>query len=275
MLHAPISIQTPCLLEDDLHLVKHMKSLVKLIARQTLPAPVHRWLGTQLHGDRYLPPVGVVSFGSLRRVKPISRAFGYDRGLPIDRYYIENFLAHYANDIQGRVLEIGDNSYTRRFGGDRVTKSDVLHIMEGNPEATIVADLTCADNIPSDSFDCFILTQTLHLIYDVRTALKTLYRILKPGGVVLATFPGISQLAHDQWGDYWYWSFTTRSGRQLFEEVFPAANVKVETYGNVLAAISFLQGLAVEELRSEELEYRDPNYEVLITVRAVKPEVTS
>lgn len=250
------------------------KKQLKLIARQTLPTPIHRWIGTQFRGHTYPPPVGRVSFGNLRRLTPISREFGYDRGLPVDRYYIENFLARQADDIRGRVVEIGDNSYTRKFGGDRVTKSDVLHVVEGNPEATIVADLTCADHIPSDSFDCFVLTQTLHLIYDVKAALKTLYRILKPGGVVLATFPGISQLANDQWGDYWYWSFTTQAGRRLFEEVFPKANVKVETYGNVLAAISFLQGLAVEELRQEELDYRDRAYEVIITVRAVKPEVT-
>jgi SAM-dependent methyltransferase len=216
----------------------------------------------------------MVSFGCLRRLTPISREFGFDRGLPVDRYYIENFLARQADDILGRVLEIGDNSYTRKFGGDRVTKSDVLHVVEGNPKATIVADLTSADHIPSDSFDCFILTQTLQFIYDVRAALKTLYRILKPGGVVLATFGGISQIANDQWGDYQCWGFTTLSARRLFEEVFPTANVKVETYGNVLAAISFLQGLAVEELCQEELEHCDHNYELIITVRAMKPEVT-
>jgi ubiquinone/menaquinone biosynthesis C-methylase UbiE len=134
-----------------------------------------------------------------------------------------------------------------------------------------VGDLTCADFIPSDTFDCVILTQTLHLIYDVRAALKTLYRILKPGGVLLATFPGISQISNDRWRESWYWAFTNLSARRLFEEIFPSANVRVEVCGNVLAAIAFLHGLAVEELRQEELEYRDPHYEVSILVRAVKP----
>ena len=103
-----------------------------------------------------------------------------------------------------------------------------------------MADLTCADHIPSNSFDCFILTQTLQFIYDVRAALKTLHRILKPGGVVLATLAGISQIANDQWGDYQCWSFTALSARQLFEEAFLTENIKVETYGNVLAATAFL-----------------------------------
>ena len=141
--------------------------------------------------------------------------------MPIDRHYIENFLARHKPDIRGRVLEIGDNGYTRRFGADQVIKSDVLHVSEGNPEATIIADLTSAPQIPSDSFDCIILTQTLQLIYDTRAALRTCYRILKPGGILLATFPGISQIDSGEWGNSWYWAFTALSARWLFEEIFP------------------------------------------------------
>lgn len=248
------------------------KQQLKQIAQQILPIPIHRWLGTQVLGDKYRPPVGMVDFGSLRRVTPLSREFGFDRGLPIDRYYVESFLSCQAADIRGRILEIGDNSYTRQFGGDRVTKSDVLHVKEGNPDATIVGDLTNADQIPSDAFDCLVLTQTLHLIYDVRSALKTIYRILKPGGVALITFPGISQISNDEWKDCWCWSFTSISTRRLFEEFFPSTHVKVECFGNVLAAIAFLEGIATEELTSEELDYYDPQYEVLITVRVVKPK---
>lgn len=218
------------------------------------------------------PKVGKVRFGSLRRVEPISRDWGFDRGLPIDRYYIEKFLAKHANNIRGRVLEVGDDSYTLKFGSDRVTKSDVLHVAEGNPKATFVADLTCADHIPSDTFDCVILTQTLQLIYEVRSAIKTLYRILKPGGVLLATFPGISHTVDKDWGDYWCWNFTTLSGRRLFKDAFSADNVNIEAFGNILTAISFLHGLAAEELTQEELDYYQPGYEVTITVRAAKPE---
>jgi SAM-dependent methyltransferase len=208
----------------------------------------------------------------LRRLAPISDEFGYDRGLPVDRYYVESFLARQDEDIRGRVLEVGDDSYTRKYGGSRVRVSDVLHVVEGNPQATIVADLTRAEHIPSDAFDCIIFTQTLHLIYDVHSAVQTLHRILKPGGVLLATFPGISPTpkAYELGG--WYWALTTQSARRLFEEVFPARNLGITAYGNVLVAISFLHGLAVEELSQEELDYCDPDYEVLITLRAAKPE---
>jgi SAM-dependent methyltransferase len=217
-------------------------------------------------------PVGAVHFGSLRRLHPISRVFGSDRGRCIDRHFIEGFLARHSGDIHGRVLEVGENTYTRRFGGDRVTRSDILHVLPGSRRATVYADLADAANVPSDAFDSIILTQTLLCIYDVRSAVRTLARILKPGGVLLATVPGISQISRydmERWGDYW--RFTTRSARRLLEESFPSENVEIDAHGNVLVAIAFLHGLAAEELSPEELGYRDPDYELLITARAVKP----
>jgi SAM-dependent methyltransferase len=207
----------------------------------------------------------------LRRLRPIGRVFGFDRGQPIDRLYIERFLSAHARDIRGAVLEIGGSTYASRFGQDRVTTCDVLHIEAGHPGTTIVADLAHADGMSSDAFDCIIFTQTLHLIYDIRAAVRTLHRLLKPGGILLTTVPGISQISRfdmDRWGEYW--RFTTLSTRRLFEELFPSANVSIEAHGNVLAAVGFLHGLAAEDLRPEELDYHDADYELLITARAVK-----
>jgi SAM-dependent methyltransferase len=241
-----------------------------------LPMRIRKWLA--LLWERYIrgTAVGWVRFGSLRRLHPLGAVFGLKRGqrleLCLDRYYIERFLAQHAADIQGHVLEIADNTYTQRFGGARVRRSDVLHAAPDNPDATIVGDLTCADHVAAQSFDCIILTQTLQYIYDLRAAIHTLYRLLKPGGVVLATCPGISQMSRydcEHWGEYW--RFTTLSVHTLFTEVFPEDGVRVQGYGNVLVAIAFLHGLLVPELRQEELDYHDPDYEVLITIRAVKP----
>jgi glycosyltransferase involved in cell wall biosynthesis/SAM-dependent methyltransferase len=239
------------------------------------------WLGLPLfstfHRGRvydqkmdYIPPVGHVHFGHLRRLTPVSKNWGFDRGKPIDRYYIEKFLARYNSDIHGRVLEIGDPGYTQIFGGNRVEQSDVLNIKEGIASTTIVADLSDAPNIPSNVFDCIIFTQTLQFIYDTRATLQTLHRILKPGGVLLATFPGISQTYDVEWGDSSFWSFTKQSAQCLFQEVFQKENFSLHTYGNVLAATSFLYGLAVEELEVQELDYFDPGYAVIIAIRAKK-----
>ena len=250
---------------------------LKLIAQQTLPSSVFQWIKTQWQVLKLDPPLNRVRMGHLRRLKPISNNWGIERGQPIDRYYIENFLASHSDDIKGRVLEIGDSSYTNKYGGDRVTKSDVLHAIKDNPKATIVGDLTDAPQIPSDTFDCFILTQTLQYLYDVRSAVKTIYRILKPGGVLLATLPNLTPILNPgkddkSWGSScWYWGFTTASTQRLFLETFPQENIQIETYGNVLTATAFLQGLSSQELNSKELNYCDPSYQVLITVRAVKP----
>jgi SAM-dependent methyltransferase len=214
-----------------------------------------------------------VHFGSLRRVTPVGRLLGRDRGLRVDCYYIERFLAANAERVRGHVLELDDDRYTRRFGGERVTRSDVLHVHPNNPRATIVADLTRGDQIPSNRFDCILLTQTLPFIYDIHAVIRTLHRVLRPGGVVLATMGGITPISRrdmERWGHYW--SFTTLSARLLFEEAFPPANVQVDSFGNVLAATAFLYGLAAEELHPDELDYRDPDYEFLVTVIAVKPE---
>jgi SAM-dependent methyltransferase len=219
------------------------------------------------------PPVGWARLGSLRRTTPISTCWGMERGEPVDRYYIERFLAANAADIRGRVLEIGDNTYTRAFGKDQVSQSDVLHVVEDRPQVTIIGDLTNADHIPAATFDCIILTQTLQAIFDVAAVIRTVHRILKPGGVLLVTIPGISQISRydmDRWG--YYWSFTTRSAEELFAAVFPRDRLQVETHGNVLAAVAFLHGLASQELRRKELDYRDPDYQLLITVRATRPE---
>lgn len=219
------------------------------------------------------PPVGWVRFGQLRRTKPISTDYGNSRGLEIDRYYIEKFLAEHATDIRGHVLEIKHNTYTLKYGGDRVTKSDVLHKVEGNPDATIIADLSNAAHILSNDFDTIIFTQTLQFIYDIKSTIATLYRILKPGGVLLATASGMAQISREdfeRWGEYW--RFTSLSAQYLFEEAFPKENVFVHSYGNVLSAISFLEGLAAEDLNRKELDVFDPNYELTIAIRAAKPE---
>jgi len=244
-----------------------LKALRQLV-RRVLPSSVRR---SMVRYSRW-PPIGRVDLGDLRRLTPISRDWGADRGQPIDRYYIERFLKENASEIRGHVLEIGDDLYTRSFGSARVTRSDVLHVAERKPGVTILADLTRADNIASDTFDCIILTQTLQFVQDVPAVLNTVYRILKPGGVVLATFPGISQISRydmDRWGHYW--SFTTRSAKALFEAAFPAGEVSIEAKGNVLTASAFLYGLAAEELAADELESLDPEYEVLITSVARKP----
>jgi SAM-dependent methyltransferase len=219
------------------------------------------------------PPFGWVRFGSLTRTRPISNEFGFDRGQPVDRFYIENFLAACAADIKGRVLEFGDRAYTQKFGGNKVTQSDVWDIDKGNEAATVIGDLANASHVPSNAFDCIVCTQTLGFIYDVNAAVKTIHRILKPGGILLLTVVGIARLGRYDWEHYGiYWRFTSLAISRLLKEHFSATNIKIETCGNVYAAVAFLEGVAVEELDRDKLQYKDIHYQVLITARAVKEE---
>ena len=206
--------------------------------------------------------------GSIRRTAPLSDHWGRDRGTPIDRYYIERFLAAERQAIRGRVLEVMNVDYTERFGTG-VERSDILDIDGSNPSATIVADLASADDVPSETFDCFVLTQTLQYVYDLQSAVGHVHRILRPGGTVLCTVPTVSRIARRTL-ETEYWRLTALGSQRLFADVFIGGSVDNQAHGNVLTAVAFLIGMAAEELSTRELELVDPFFPVLVTIKATK-----
>jgi hypothetical protein len=206
--------------------------------------------------------------GNIRRLAPLSRNWGLDRGTPIDRYYIESFLRQNQEAIHGDILEVRDRRYTEMFGLN-IKHVDVIDIVQENQDATIVTDLAAADAIPTGAFDCFILTQTLQYIYDNRLALYHVRRVLREGGNVLATLPAVNRI-DSRHRDSDLWRYTTASARALFGEMFGFEQVLVCTFGNVLAGVGFLVGMAAEEFSAQELTSRDVDFPVLIGVRATK-----
>jgi SAM-dependent methyltransferase len=238
--------------------------------RRFVPAAVRRRLRPLRAGYVEWRRRRPLDLGDLRRLTPIDANWGFERGTPVDRLYVERFIGGHAGDISGRVLEIAAPDYTSRFGSG-VTAVDVLMAEEGNPQATIVADLTDAPQIPDGMFDCAIVTQTLQFVYDTRSALATLHRVLAPGGVLLVTVPGLTKISppeDEAYGEWWH--YTARSLRRLGAEAFGEENVEVASFGNVLAATAFLYGLAASDLEPSELDARDPLYEVVVGLRAVK-----
>ena len=240
------------------------------LARSWPLAPVAELLRSLRTGQRPRVPLGWVRFGSLRRLRPISDNWGFDRGGPVDRWYIEQFLASHRKDIRGRVLEVGADRYASRYGGKQITSLDILDIDAGNRSATIVADLGRPDTLPQDAFDCVIVTQTLHLVFDVQDAFRGVIGMLAPGGVALITVPGITPIEPPATGATWNWSLTGLSVRRILELCPGLACVDVDVHGNLLVAIAFLQGLGAGELRSRELQYHDPAYPLIVTARAVR-----
>lgn len=204
------------------------------------------------------------------KTSPVSHVFGFDRGTPIDRYYIDKFLESNKSKIVGSVLEIADNAYSIKFGDNNIV-SEILHFDNSNPNATIVGDLTKEETLPKERYDCFICTQTFNFIYDIKAALAGSYYLLKKNGTILATVSGISQISRydmDRWGDFW--RFTDKSIKKLFEEA-GFSEVEVSIFGNVFAATAFLQGLAVEDIPSMKLlDALDEDYQVTLGIRATK-----
>ncbi|MES2447351.1 MAG: methyltransferase domain-containing protein [Bacteroidota bacterium] len=247
-----------------------MKEALKSILKNYLPSFLKRILHRLNYYPSYAPSQGKILWGDFGRTKPLSNNYGFDRGGAIDRYYIEKFLASESSHIKGNVLEIADNNYTLKFGKKLVTKSDVLHINKDAPGATYIADLGQENDMPSDKFDCIILTQTLQFIYDYRLALKNCYRMLKKGGTLLLTVPGISAIELGEWHKSWLWSFNEASIEKICEEIFPNQNLAINSYGNVFAAITFLHGVGISEIDTQKLDIRDNAYDVIITLRLIK-----
>ncbi len=240
-----------------------------------IPASARAWLRRQRQaGDKKLLYFDrITDWSVLRRVRPYRDEFGRRRGQCVDRYYIEKFLAEHQEAIRGRVAEVGSAEYTVRFGGSKVEQSDVLDMDEQNQRRTLAIDLAQTDQAPEGLFDCIIAAQVLLLIRDYEAAIRSLHKMLKPGGVLLLTVPGISPVVRGELlagaGEDW-WRFTGRSARFALDSVFGPGRAQVQTYGNVLTATAFLHGLVTEELTQQELEYDDPDYEVLIGIRATR-----
>ena len=252
------------------YVIKKTREDFLLWLKRSLPDHMLRWFHKRGWYKQYTPPPGKIQPGDFARLTPFSADFGFDRGGPIDRFYIETFLDENRSRVKGKVLEIGDNEYTVKYGGDRVSQSDILHVDHRNTRATYIGDITDVPQIPSAEFDCIIFTQTLHLIYDFRSALRTCYRILKPGGCLLLTVPGISHIDKGEWRDYWLWSFTDTAIRKLMTETFNGSKVDVRAYGNVYVAAAFLYGVGLAEFRKDLLAHQDNSYQVIISAAAVK-----
>jgi SAM-dependent methyltransferase len=198
---------------------------------------------------------------------PLSYAWGTDRGLPVHRYYVEEFLREFAADVRGRCLEFAAATYVPRFGGSAVTALDILHMDDGNPRATLTGDLTRCNDLPGARFDCIVCTHVLHLIFDVRRATSELHRMLKPGGVLLVAVPHVGMIGSDYRE---LWGFTPEGLVRVLGEWFEDGAVTIRAYGNSLAAAAEIRGVVTSELTPAELDTHDPRFAVEVCARAVK-----
>jgi len=195
--------------------------------------------------------------------EPLSRRFGFEHGTPLDRRYIEQFLAENRQYITGDVVEIADNEYTRKYGTNYC--SYVLHVNGAGGTEVIKGNFETGEGIEENFADCIICTQTLQMIFNTENAIKNIYKMLKPGGTLLLTGHGISQISlydYINWGEYW--RFTKKSLSVLLGKHFAEDEIKVSSYGNVKVSMAFLYGLACEDLDEEIFSVNDEQYQLVV-----------
>jgi len=198
---------------------------------------------------------------------PVSDCYGYDRGNPVDRHYIEAFLAEHAAAIHGDGAEVKDDTYLRRFGHGRLRSATVIDIDPTSPRATLRADLATAGSLPGAAFDCMVLTQTLQLVHDPAAALANCCQALRPGGTLLLTVPCLSRIT-PVGGDTDRWRYTPAGLRHLLAS-WPG-QVTVTGYGNLRTCLAALLGEAAEDLTSAELDHDDPVFPLVACAAACR-----
>jgi SAM-dependent methyltransferase len=186
----------------------------------------------------------------------------------VDRRYIGAFLEARRRAIRGRVVEVQDNTYTMRFGGDRVSVSVVVDIDAGNPRATLIADLENVGSLSRDSYDCIILTQTLHLLRRPDHCIDNCSRALRARGVLLATAPSVSRVS-PTYPDGDFWRFTPAGMAELFTRRWPG-DFTVHAFGSLRTCVAFLLGEAQEDLPDAVLDDHDPRFPLVVAVEALK-----
>lgn len=206
-------------------------------------------------------------WGNLRRTTPFSSTYGFERGTPIDRYYLHRFLAAHRDLITGDVLEVQTGGYTERFGHD-VAHADTFDIVPQFGPTHLCDFAHCDDVIPSHAYDCLLLPNTLPHFRELDLALAHARRIVRPGGTILASAAGLLPLTGDVPD---YWRLSPDGWRERLGAAWPGATIEIAGHGNCLAAVAAQMGLALEELSEAELDVQDPRYPVLTTMLCRTP----
>lgn len=197
-------------------------------------------------------------------VLPFDRDFGDSRGTPVGRYYVEKFLRENADQVRGRCLEFGDPRYKSYFPA--AEKYEVVSIKPG-PGVDYVCDIHDPKGLPEGEYDSIVCTQVFEHLARPELAAQSLYRLLKPGGVLLLTAPFLNPV-HGLPLDF------RRFTPNALELILQDAGLVVDSIdfgGNSNVSLGSMLGMVQEDFTTKELEIKDPVYPYNCLIRAHRP----
>jgi SAM-dependent methyltransferase len=211
-----------------------------------------------------VPSRGKVNWGSLGAYVPISTGFGFERGTPIDRYYLNRFIEEVRSQVRGVVIEIGGSLNNRTVYN--FVNAREYHAMDliQRPDVDIVGNAEDPAAFPASSIDSVIAFNVLEHCREPWVVIDNALLWLKPGGALFCMVPN-AQRIHKMPGDYWRplpqavsWMLRRFSTHQL------------RVYGNPIALVASFMGIASEEVPRRDLDFFNPDYPVATCAVAIK-----
>lgn len=206
----------------------------------------------------------VIDWGSLRRLMPVCGNFGFTRGWPVDRYYLDQYIAKISNLVTGNVLEVGvyvsdpmkkKFPHSKSFHAVDVIKTDKVDYAGDIHERSLFSE---------GSFDTILCFNVLEHCKMPWVVVENMHHWVKKGGQVFCMVP-VTQRRHEDPKDCW------RILPQSLEWMFKSfSKAEIHCRGNPLTAVSALLGIPSDELSKKELDFDHPDYPVAAFVSCEK-----
>ena len=210
------------------------------------------------------PKINTIDWGDLKRRFPLCNLFGFTRGIPIDRYYLDKFISEIRPQVTGTVLEVGGLLQNRElYQFSQATEYHTLDIA-ANPGVTQIGDVHDLAMFKPNSLDAVVIFNVLEHCHNPWIVVKNIYIWLKEGGKCFCMVPSAQRL-HDFPGDYW--RPLPDGMQQLFQDF---RQRKLYVYGNPMTVIASFMGISAQELSHEELNDFHPDYPVTTCMVARK-----
>lgn len=199
-----------------------------------------------------------------RDLLPLNRNFGRDRGPPVGRRYLVEFLSAHATAVSGRVLEFGDPRYRSLFQNADV--HEVLSIRLG-PDVDHVADIEQPPEELYERFDWIVCTQVFEHVRRPDIAAGRLLQLLRPGGRLLFSVPFLNVVHHDPED---FRRFTADGVRATLEDAGFVID-EIVARGNFPISVGALMGLASTDFPDATWARDDPDFPYIVTAVAHRP----